>query len=38
VEEEIRSQTGVERTETLIAIGSAKETSMLPVAPAAEDE
>jgi Lrp/AsnC family leucine-responsive transcriptional regulator len=38
VEEEIRSQTGVERTETLIAIGSAKETSVLPVAPAEEDE
>jgi Lrp/AsnC family leucine-responsive transcriptional regulator len=38
VEDEIRGQTGVDRTETVLAIGTAKETSVLPVAPAAEDE
>ncbi len=37
VAEDIRAESGVERTETIIAIASAKETAILPVAPA-EDE
>jgi len=38
VAEEIRSQPGVERTETIIALATAKETAILPVAPATEEE
>jgi Lrp/AsnC family leucine-responsive transcriptional regulator len=38
LDEEVRAHPGVERTETLIAISSAKETSILPVAPATEEE
>ena len=37
VAEEIRAQPGVERTETVLALGSAKETSILPVAEATEE-
>jgi Lrp/AsnC family leucine-responsive transcriptional regulator len=37
VADEIRAQPGVERTETVLAIGSAKETSILPVAEATEE-
>ncbi|KAK0340231.1 hypothetical protein LTR94_031392, partial [Friedmanniomyces endolithicus] len=36
VADEIRGQDGVERTETILAITSAKETSILPVAEATE--
>ena len=37
VADEIRGQEGVERTETILAITSAKETSILPVAEATEE-
>ena len=37
VAEAVRGQDGVLRTETLLAIGSAKETSILPVAEATEE-
>ncbi|MFC7734908.1 Lrp/AsnC family transcriptional regulator [Roseomonas sp. GCM10028921] len=37
VAEEIRGQTGVERTEVVIALASAKETMILPVAEADEE-
>lgn len=37
VSDEIRSQPGVERTETILALASPKETSILPVAEAQED-
>jgi Lrp/AsnC family leucine-responsive transcriptional regulator len=37
VAEDIRAQAGVERTETILAIGSAKETAILPVAEATEE-
>ena len=37
VAEEVRGQTGVERTEIVIAIASAKETMILPVAEADEE-
>jgi Lrp/AsnC family leucine-responsive transcriptional regulator len=35
---EIRSELGVERTETVLALVTAKETAILPVAPATEDD
>ncbi|WP_135467407.1 Lrp/AsnC family transcriptional regulator [Crenalkalicoccus roseus] len=35
--EEIRAQAGVQRVETLLAIATVKETSILPVAPATEE-
>jgi len=35
---ELRSQPGVERTETIVATGTAKETAILPVAPAPPEE
>lgn len=35
---EIRRRAGVERTETVIALLTAKETAMLPVAPSDDDE
>jgi len=35
---EIRRQAGVERTETLLALATAKETAVLPVAPPHEEE
>lgn len=38
LQEEVRTQPGVERTETIVAIASAKETSILPLAPADDDE
>lgn len=37
VAEEIRAQPGVERTETILAMASPKETAILPVAPATEE-
>ncbi len=37
VSEEVRGQPGVERTETILAMASPKETSILPVAPAEEE-
>jgi Lrp/AsnC family leucine-responsive transcriptional regulator len=37
VSEEIRSQPGVERTETILALASPKETAILPVAEAKEE-
>jgi Lrp/AsnC family leucine-responsive transcriptional regulator len=37
VSEEIRVQPGVERTETILAIASPKETTILPVAEASEE-
>ncbi len=37
VSEEIRTQPGVERTETILALASPKETAILPVAEAAEE-
>jgi Lrp/AsnC family leucine-responsive transcriptional regulator len=37
VSEEVRGQPGVERTETILALASPKETSILPVAPATEE-
>jgi Lrp/AsnC family leucine-responsive transcriptional regulator len=37
VSEEIRGQSGVERTETILALASPKETTILPVAPATEE-
>jgi Lrp/AsnC family leucine-responsive transcriptional regulator len=37
VSEEVRSQPGVERTETILAMASPKETTILPVAPATEE-
>lgn len=38
VAQEIRRRTGVERTETILALLTAKETAMLPVAAADDDE
>jgi len=38
VEEAIRGQSAVSRTETILALSTAKETAMLPVAPATEEE
>lgn len=38
VAQEIRRRTGVERTETVIALLTAKETAILPVAPSDDDE
>ena len=38
IAEEIRGESGVERVETMIAITSAKETAILPVAPADEED
>ena len=38
VEEAIRGQSAVARTETILALSTAKETAMLPVAPATEEE
>ena len=37
VSEEVRTQPGVERTETILAIASPKETAILPVAEASEE-
>ena len=37
VSDEIRGQPGVERTETILALASPKETAILPVAPATEE-
>lgn len=37
VAEEIRSHTGVERTDVMVALGTEKETMILPVAPADEE-
>ena len=37
VSEEVRGQPGVERTETILAMASPKETTILPVAPAQEE-
>jgi len=37
VSEEVRGQPGVERTETILAMASPKETAILPVAPATEE-
>jgi Lrp/AsnC family leucine-responsive transcriptional regulator len=37
VSEEIRGLPGVERTETILALASPKETAILPVAPATEE-
>ncbi|QYU68025.1 Lrp/AsnC family transcriptional regulator [Leptolyngbya sp. 15MV] len=37
VSDEIRAQPGVERTETILALASPKETTILPVAPATEE-
>jgi len=37
VSEEVRGQPGVERTETILALASPKETTILPVAPATEE-
>ena len=37
VAEEVRGQTGVERTEIVVALASAKETMILPVAEADEE-
>jgi Lrp/AsnC family leucine-responsive transcriptional regulator len=37
VSEEVRGQSGVERTETILAMASPKETAILPVAPAQEE-
>ena len=36
--DELRAQSGVQRVETLLAIATVKETSILPVAPADPDE
>ncbi len=38
IAEEVRGEPGVERVETMIAIASAKETAILPVAPADEED
>ncbi|MBE9604049.1 Lrp/AsnC family transcriptional regulator [Acetobacteraceae bacterium H6797] len=38
VSEQVRAAEGVGRTETLLTLGSAKETAILPVAPATEDD
>lgn len=38
VEDEIRSQPGVARVETIVALSTVKETAMLPVAAATEEE
>lgn len=38
VEEAIRSQASVARVETVLALSTAKETAILPVAPASEEE
>ena len=35
--DELRAQSGVQRVETLLAIATVKETSILPVAPATEE-
>ena len=37
VAEEVRGQSGVERTEVIVALGTEKETMILPVAPADEE-
>jgi Lrp/AsnC family leucine-responsive transcriptional regulator len=37
VSEEVRALPGVERTETILALASPKETAILPVAPATEE-
>jgi Lrp/AsnC family leucine-responsive transcriptional regulator len=37
VADEVRSQSGVERTEIVVALASAKETMILPVAEADEE-
>lgn len=37
VSDEVRGQPGVERTETILALASPKETAILPVAPAQEE-
>lgn len=37
VGEEVRGQSGVERTEVIVALGTEKETMILPVAPADEE-
>lgn len=38
LDEEVRAHPGVERTETIIAVSSTKETSILPIAPATDEE
>jgi len=38
VAEEIRGMAGVERIEVMVALSTAKETSILPVAPATDDD
>ncbi len=35
---EHRGRDGVERTETIVALGTVKETAILPVAPADDEE
>jgi Lrp/AsnC family leucine-responsive transcriptional regulator len=35
---ELRGREGVERTETIVALGTVKETAILPVAPADDEE
>ena len=35
---ELRRKAGVERTETMLALATLKETAILPVAPADDDE